>query len=138
MESTPKKNLRLVLVDNDDNDVFFIERALRRAGFDLPFVRLADGQRAIDYFSTLQGDAHPDLVLLDVQMPRKNGFEVLGWLRQQPSYRTLPVMMLTSSDDPVDLRRAQTLGADEFLTKKANCRDVIEVLGRFVPRSNRN
>jgi CheY-like chemotaxis protein len=135
MKSRPTSNFQLVLVDNDDNDVFFMERALRKAGLEVPITRLADGQHAIDYFSRLENGARPDLVLLDVQMPRRNGFEVLDWLRQHPSYQELPVMMLTSSDDPIDLRRAQSLGADRFLTKEATCRDVIEVLEQLLTRA---
>ncbi len=131
MASKQKKTLRVVLVENDDNDVFFLERALHRAGLDCPLTRLADGQHAIDYFSQLKEGALPDLVLLDVQMPRKDGFEVLKWLREHPSYTQLPVMMLTSSDDPVDIRRAKKLGATEFLTKKTHCQAVIEMLGRY-------
>ena len=115
-----KKPFQLVLVENDDNDVFFITRALRRAGFDEPLARLKDGQYAIDYFSKLEEGPQPDLVLLDIQMPRLNGFEVLSWLRQQPSYKKLPVIMLTSSEDPRDLRQAKTLGATDFVTKKSS------------------
>jgi len=126
-----KKTLRVVIVENDDNDVFFIERALQKAGFNLPLTRLKDGQYAIDYFSDLKMEARPDLVLLDVQMPRKNGFEVLTWLRGHPLYVKMPVMMLTSSDDPVDIHKAKHLGATEFLTKKAHCYEVIRVLERY-------
>lgn len=126
------KTFRLVIVENDDNDVFFIERALQRAGLDCPFTRLADGQAAIDYFSGLEDSALPDLILLDVQIPRRNGFQVLQWLRQHPVYRQRRVMMLTSSDDPGDIRRAQALGADQFLTKQTDYREVIEILERLI------
>jgi CheY-like chemotaxis protein len=132
MAQGPAKTFRLVIVENDDNDVFFIERALQRAGLDCPFTWLADGQDAIDYFSGLEEAVLPDLILLDVQVPRRNGFEVLQWLRQHPVYRQRRVMMLTSSDDPGDIRRAQTLGADRFLTKKTDCREVIEILKRLI------
>jgi CheY-like chemotaxis protein len=115
------------------------ERALRQAGLQVPLTRLADGQEAIDYFTGLaEAASGPDLVLLDVKMPHKDGFEVLRWLRQHPSYQKLPVMMLTSSDDPGDMRRARSLGADDFLTKKTNFGNVIETLRKFVLRSRRS
>src|SRR5580692_3316369 len=126
------QTFRLVIVENDDADVFFIERALQRAGLDCPFTWLADGQDAIDYFSGLEDSTLPDLILLDVQVPRRNGFEVLQWLRQHPVYRQRRIIMLTSSDDPRDIRRAQTLGADQFLTKQTDCREVVEILERLI------
>jgi CheY-like chemotaxis protein len=132
-----EKDFRVVLVENDDNDVFFIERALNRAGFEFPLTRLADGQDAIDYFSRLDESAAPDLILLDIQMPRRNGFEVLEWLRRQPAFRERRVIMLTSSDDPGDLQRARDLGADDYLTKRTHCREVIQVLERYA-RPGRN
>jgi CheY-like chemotaxis protein len=126
-----KKTFRLVLVENDDNDVFFMERALQRAGLHVPLTRIPDGQAAIDYFSSLEKSALPDLILLDVQVPRRNGFEILQWLRQHPDFRQRPVMMLTSSDDPGDIRRARALGADQFLTKQSDYSEVVELLGRL-------
>jgi CheY-like chemotaxis protein len=125
------QSFRLVLVENDDNDIFLMERALHRAGLDFPFTWLTDGQSAIDYFSGLDDSSLPDLILLDVQIPRRNGFEVLQWLREHPAYRQRRVMMLSSSDDPGDLRRARALGADHFLTKKIDCREVVELLERL-------
>jgi CheY-like chemotaxis protein len=133
MGATSSKSFKLVLVENNDDDVFFIERALRRAGYSPSLTRLLDGQHAIEYFSTLGQDGLPDLVMLDLQMPRKNGFQVLSWLREHPSYVKLPIMMLTSSEDPLDVRKAKNLGATDFITKKPHCRDVIEVLDRFFP-----
>ena len=132
-EDGPNETLRIVLVENDDDDVFFMERALRRAQLHLSLTRLKDGQHAIDYFSQLQDGVAPDVVMLDVNMPRRNGFEVLRWLREQPSFARLPVMMLTSSDDPFDISRAKDLGAAQFLTKKASCTEVVEALKRFRP-----
>jgi CheY-like chemotaxis protein len=130
MQFTLQKRLRLVLVENDDDDVFFIQRALQKSGLQPCLTRLFDGQEAIDYFSQMEEDKKPDWVMLDVRMPRLNGFDVLRWLRGQPAYRRLPVMILTSSDDPRDMSEAKTLGADEFVTKKSDCANVIEVLKR--------
>jgi CheY-like chemotaxis protein len=130
MQFTQQKRLRLVLVENDDDDVFFIERALQKSGLQPSVTRLSDGQDAIDYFSENRDGNRPDWVMLDVQMPRKNGFEVLRWLRSHPLYQRLRVMILTSSDDPRDVSEAKHLGADEFVTKENSCAKVIEVLKR--------
>ena len=86
------------------------------------FVR--DGQEAINY---LEGEAAyedreqyplPDLMLLDLKMPRLNGFDVLSWLRQQPGLKRLLVTVLTSSDHPNDINRAYDLGVNSYLVKK--------------------
>ena len=135
MRASPDQNLHLVLVENDDNDVFFIERALRRAGYPFSMTRLHDGQAAIEYFERESAAVPPDVVLLDVQMPRRNGFEVLEWLRAQPAYQNLTVMIRTSSDDPADMRRARALGASDFLTKRADCGEIVDGLARWPGRS---
>jgi CheY-like chemotaxis protein len=126
-----EKTFRLVLVENDDNDVFFLERALQRAALLFSFTWLTDGEEAIDYFSRLEISALPDLILLDVKIPRRDGFEVLEWLRQQPRFRQRRIIMLTSSDDPGDIRRARSLGADKFITKHSDYSEVVELLSRL-------
>jgi len=123
-----KRRARIVVVENDDNDAFFLERALQRSGFETPLVRLCDGQYAIDYFAELVPADYPDVVLLDLKMPRKDGFDVLQWMRQSPVSATLPIIILSSSDEPSDLRRAEDLRATKFLRKKHSYQDVIDTL----------
>jgi CheY-like chemotaxis protein len=132
VEIVHKENLRLVVVENDDNDLFFLQRALRKKGFTCPLIRLTDGQDAIEYFSHLHAEECPHVVLLDLNMPRKDGFDVLQWLRQNPSYGSMPVIILSSSDEPSDIIKAQTLQATKFLQKKNLYREVIESLESFL------
>src|ERR1700691_2061143 len=105
-------NLRLVVVENDENDLFFLKRALERGGFLHPLIRLKDGIEAIAYFEKMEQPTSqlPDVVLMDIQMPGKDGLEVLEWIRAHPLLKELPVMMLTSSDEPTYLRKSQRLG----------------------------
>jgi CheY-like chemotaxis protein len=70
----------------------------------------------------------PDQVLLDLKMPVKSGFEALEWIRSQEGLKQLPVIILSSSDDPKDIRRAQELGATTYFVKSARLRDVLEYL----------
>jgi CheY-like chemotaxis protein len=125
MNRIPKDQLRIVLVEND---VLFLRRALDRAGFTRPPVRLEDGQFAIDYFSALPQEEKPDVVLLDLNMPRRDGFEVLDWIRQSPTKGAFPIFMLTSSEDPKDKEKALSLQASKFLCKRSPYHDVIESL----------
>jgi CheY-like chemotaxis protein len=127
MDLIPKPSFRIVLVENDDNDVFFLKRALDRAGFTHPLTRLQDGQFAIEYFSQIPPEQWPNAVLLDLNMPRRDGFAVLEWFRRYPTYGSLPILMLTSSEDPRDMEKAQSLQA-KFLCKRSPYHNVIASL----------
>jgi CheY-like chemotaxis protein len=113
----------ILLADDSDNDVAMFRRAFQRAGFQNPIQVVSDGDEAVAYlkgegkFSNRAEYPLPALMLLDLKMPRKNGFEVLEWLRQQLSLRSLLVVVLTTSDAVRDINHAYTLGANSFLTK---------------------
>jgi len=112
----------LVVEDNED-DAFFIRRVLEQAGIANPVRLVDDGRQAIDYLSgsKLFADRErfplPMLVFLDLGLPRKSGHQVLGWLRQQPQFAKLIVIVLTSSAAPIDLNRAYRAGANSYMVK---------------------
>ena len=115
---------RVLIAEDDPSDVFFLQRAFSAAALpttSLHFVK--DGQEAIDYlegekaYSNRDAFPLPDLILLDLKMPRLNGFDVLDWLRKQPQLKRLLVTVLTSSDQPQDINRAYDLGANSYLLK---------------------
>src|ERR1043166_8936980 len=93
----------ILLVEDDDNDVFFIKDALRRAEIDLPLKVVSDGQEAIDYLEAAGAksfeadDCRPGFVLLDLNLPRRTGIDVLRWIRRSSSWKQLIVVVLTSS-----------------------------------------
>lgn len=125
---------RVLVAEDDPSDVFFLRRAFAMAGLptSLHFVR--DGQEAIDYlegddqYSDRQTYPLPDLMLLDLKMPRLNGFDVLDWLRKQPGLKRLLVTVLTSSDQPQDINRAYDLGANSYLLKPHGSESLSEVI----------
>ena len=105
----------ILQVEDDENDVFFLKRAFKEAGI-LECLRVVtDGQEAIDYLSGTGEYADrarfplPTLVLLDLKLPRKTGFEVLEWVREQPCF--------SSSAQPPDIMGAYELGANSFVVK---------------------
>src|SRR5689334_9965802 len=101
----------LVAEDNDD-DILLIRRAFKKANLVNPLHIVRDGEEAISY---LTGEGRygnrdeyplPDLMLLDIKMPRKNGFEVLQWIRNEPRLACLRIVMLTNSEDISDVNHA--------------------------------
>ena len=115
--------MRTILqVEDDPNEVFFLQRALNRAAVANPVHVVTDGQQAIDYlkgegkFADREQFPMPCLVLLDLKLPFVMGFEVLSWIRQQPGM-TVPVVILSSSAEDADMATAYRLGANAFLTK---------------------
>lgn len=127
----------ILLVEDDPNDVFLMERAFERARLANPLKVVRDGEDAIEYFcgkgvySDRARYPIPLLVLLDLRMPRRDGFEVLEWLRSQPDFVSLPVVVLTSSEDLPDLTRAYRLGANSYLIKPAQLDDLVQMMLRL-------
>jgi CheY-like chemotaxis protein len=115
----------ILYAEDREDDVFFLRRACRRAGFDgvLQIHSVNDGQLAVDYLVGTGDYADrtkfplPDLVLLDLKMPRRSGLEVLEWIRGQPGMIELPVFLLTSSNQQADIDRASALGANGYFIK---------------------
>lgn len=113
----------ILLVEDDPNDVFLMQRAFRKANLANPIQVVQDGESAVLY---LEGQEQysdralyplPILMLLDLKLPRRSGLEVLEWLRQQPTLKRLPVVVLTSSRENIDVNRAYELGANSYLVK---------------------
>lgn len=119
-------NATILLVEDDPNDVFLMQRALKRAEIPNPLKVAEDGQAAIDYLSGARHFANrdefpiPNLVFLDLKLPYKNGFEVLEWIRNQPSLDSTLVVVLTSSSEERDIKETYRLGARSFLVKPPN------------------
>jgi CheY-like chemotaxis protein len=105
----------VLLVEDSESDVFFFRRAMKKVGADFPLQIASDGPAAIDYLSGVS--SLPLLVLLDLKIPKRSGFEVLEWIRSDLRLRNLRVMFLTSSAERADIRRAYDLGAILFIAK---------------------
>jgi CheY-like chemotaxis protein len=124
----------ILLVEDDPNDVLLIQRAFRKANLANPVQVATDGDEAVAYLEG-QGEfvdrsAHPlpALVLLDLKLPRRSGLEVLEWMRAQPGLRRIPVAVLTSSRESIDVNRAYDLGANSYLVKPVGIESLIEMV----------
>ena len=153
----------IILVEDDDGHAVLVEKNLRRAGVTSAFVRLRDGQEALDYFfptgsttnltanftanptTNLAANLTPALtagnrsgkefgncvVLLDVNMPKIDGIEVLRRLKANPATVALPVIMLTTTDDPREIERCYELGCNIYVTKPVEYDAFIEAVRRL-------
>jgi len=116
---------KILLAEDNPADVYLIEEALREHRVSYEIVVAEDGEAAIRMIES--GQAKPDLILLDLNMPKRSGGEVLTLLREHPQCRTLPVMVLTSSDSPVDREEAMRLGATSFIRKPTGLDEFLQI-----------
>jgi CheY-like chemotaxis protein len=108
----------ILVVDDEPTDTYFVRRALNAAGIPNPVIGCADGEDAVGFLESARfGGQRPCLILLDMKMPRMNGPEFLTWVRAQPEFATLKIVMLSNSDSPTDRAQALALGADDYLVK---------------------
>jgi CheY-like chemotaxis protein len=115
-------------------DVFFLQRAIDSSGARLKASFVLDGQEVLDYlegtraFSDRQKYPMPELIMLDLKMPRLDGFDVLAWLRAQPRHRATPVVIFSGSDDHGDVTRAYLLGANSYMVKPTQTAEMPELV----------
>lgn len=116
------KHVLLVAEDNAV-DAMLLERALRRAGSSFKMVRVSNGEELIDYvqargaYEDRVRHPAPKIILLDLKMPKKDGFAVLRWRRETPSGCQMPVVVFSSSSLPQDINEAYSLGANSYVVK---------------------
>lgn len=113
----------VLLIEDNPDDAELIAYAFKKVGITNPLVVVDDGDRAFDYLSGYSGFADrdrfpiPGLILLDLKLPRRSGFEVLAGIRANEVTRRIPVVVLTSSNQEHDIQRAYDLGANSYLVK---------------------
>ena len=121
-------------VEDDPNDVLLLEHAHRKAGIQCNIQRVADGDEAISYlegkdrFADRQQFPLPQVILLDLKMPRLNGFDVLSWRRKNDKFKSVPVIVLSSSNHDIDLKRAYELGVNSYLIKPVSFDALVEIV----------
>jgi CheY-like chemotaxis protein len=127
----------ILVVEDLEDDILLMRKAFQRASVPNPVHFVRDGEEAISYLSGEGKYANRDeyplpvLVLLDLKLPRKDGFEVLSWIRRQHGLRSLPVVVLTSSTEIRDVNRAYSLGANSFFVKELDFQGSVD-LGRLL------
>jgi CheY-like chemotaxis protein len=125
--------VNIILVEDDDGHATLVERNLKRAGLANGFLRLKDGQEALDHFANPEACASnmPCVMLLDINMPRVDGVEVLRQMKANPKTASVPVIMLTTTDDPREVERCYGLGCNVYVTKPVEYEAFIEAIKRL-------
>lgn len=110
---------QVLIVDDEPNIVLSVEFLMKREGYEV--VTAADGQEALDILA----DERPDLVILDVMMPRKNGFEVCAEVRADAQLADIPILMLTAKGREAEIKKGLSLGADAYITKPFSTHELV-------------
>ena len=127
----------VLLAEDDADDILLTQIAFEKARLANPLQVVRDGEEAIDYlkgvgrFADRRQFPLPILLLLDLKMPKANGFQVLEWLRQQPDFGRLSVAIMTSSDHDPHISRAYQLGADSYLRKPPDAMALLALVQRL-------
>jgi CheY-like chemotaxis protein len=129
--------LLIVLAEDDDGHANLVQRNLERAGLANGLERLKDGQETLDFirgegpYAGRNASPQPLLLLLDIKMPRLDGIEVLRQIKADPKTSLIPVIMLTTTDDPREIHRCYELGCSVYITKPVDYQGFVEAIKRL-------
>jgi CheY-like chemotaxis protein len=119
----------ILLVEDSEDDAFFFQRALRKLGFAGTCVHVQDGHLATEFLERARSEGKvPQLIFLDLKMPKMNGFEFLAWLSKQGFEPPIHVVILSGSDQAGDVQLGRQLGASEYLVKPVCATDLTTTL----------
>lgn len=124
------KECAILVMEDDENDALLLRRALKRLNIRNPVQVVENGEEGIAYltgagkYADRRTYPFPGFIITDLKMPKKSGLEVLKWLREQKSLRTIPTLVLTSSKEETDVARAYGFGANSYMVKPAEFGDL--------------
>ena len=131
MSSLPASGpLCILIVEDNRGDVLLVKEALKESSLQFELNHVADGEEAVQYIHRTgchSGARRPDLVLLDLNLPKRDGWEVLGEIRAKPELRTTPVVILSSSASPDDIRRAEAGSHSIYIRKPSSLEEFLAI-----------
>ncbi|MDB5242889.1 MAG: response regulator receiver protein [Spirosoma sp.] len=124
----------ILIADDDADDRMFLEQAMRQNGYKQGIQFVNDGEELMDYLNrqgsyNSQNAPWPSMLILDLNMPRKNGFQALVEIKEDPKLRRLPVIVMTTSSADEDVLKTYNLGVNSFVTKPFNYNRLVEIVG---------
>ncbi|HNB24118.1 MAG TPA: response regulator [Candidatus Melainabacteria bacterium] len=130
-----KNPVEILLVEDSPADIALTEEALKESGLENTLTIVTDGEQAIEYLSKrgkFKDAGSPDLILLDLNMPKKNGHEVLEVIKDNPKLEEIPVVVLTVSEAEEDIARALGLKMNYYLNKPVNAQKLAPILTTII------
>ncbi len=121
------RNTRILVAEDDPNDQLLLEKAFKAAGLKNGIKYVSDGTQAVEYLKRVSAAELPVILLVDLKMPRMNGFELMEWVGQQRRLDPMRVVVLTSSDAADDKKHAVGLGADEYYLKPQDVQELFRL-----------
>lgn len=126
--------MTILVADDDNDDRLFMEQALHQVGYKHAIAFVEDGEELMEYLHQRgrydeSSAPWPNLLILDLNMPRKNGFQALQEIKANPDLRRLPVIVMTTSSADEDVIRTYNLGVNSFVTKPFNFSRLVEIVG---------
>jgi len=127
----------ILIVDDDEEDIYLTRRAFHAHSDEIIFQSVESGPELFDYLNKegeFEGDDSAELplvILLDINIPKQNGFEILERLKQDPKFSYIPVVMLTTSDSKGDVHKAYSLGASSYICKSVNAAEMKNITAQF-------
>jgi CheY-like chemotaxis protein len=127
---------QIVLIEDNSADVLLVEMALQANSIPYKLTRFKNGEEAVNSLCSPEGRApnalHPDAILLDLNTPKSDGFDVLGKLRQNPNFVDVPIAIITSSQATSDKHRASLMGGVRYIEKPSQLEEFLTAVGRAV------
>jgi DNA-binding response OmpR family regulator len=117
---------RVLIVDDEPNIMASLEFLMRRSGYEVALAR--NGEEAL----ALVAEFHPDLILLDVMMPLRSGYDVCRTVREHPEWRSIKIVLLSAKGREAEVNKGLSLGADAYVTKPFSSRDLTRRVGELL------
>jgi CheY-like chemotaxis protein len=135
MAETTRQDVCILVAEDDEGHFSLVKKNLQRAGIANDILRFADGEAILDFLFCRGSQPHREhgnayLLMLDIRMPKVDGIEVLRAIKGDPDLRKMPVIMLTTTDDPSEVDRCHQIGCSVYVVKPVDYDDFIDAIGK--------
>lgn len=127
-----KKLFNLLIVEDDQAHVYITRRILEDSKIDINVLNVKDGQEALNFLNAVDQSYKPDLILLDLRIPKIDGLELIKLIRVNESFSRVPLVVLTTSDAPADIEKAYFYGANSYLIKPLDYNEYVKVIESII------